>query len=102
MKSIIPQEEGTCFLCTRLNNDFRLYSKYDLECHHVFYGTANRKMSEKYGMKIMLCRDHHKFTKEAVHNNPINDDYCKKFAQKIFEKKYSHEKFMEVFGKSWL
>ena len=25
---------------------------YDLEEHHVFYGTANRKISEKYGLKV--------------------------------------------------
>lgn len=25
---------------------------YNLEEHHIFFGTANRKISEKYGLKV--------------------------------------------------
>ena len=41
MNSVL-QSEKECFVCgTNLN----------LHSHHIFFGTANRKLSEKYGMK---------------------------------------------------
>lgn len=51
MKSII-QKEKRCYIC----------GLYDVEEHHVFFGTANRKMSEKYGLKVYLCYEHHRGT----------------------------------------
>ena len=100
MKSIILQEEGTCWLCER-ETPGRYYGKGQLHKHHIFYGTANRRMSERYGMTVMLCYEHHE-GKNGVHSNPINDGYLKRYAQNVFEQKYSREKFIKVFGKSWL
>ena len=48
MKSIMePKGCKTCYACGR--------EGIDLEVHHIFYGTANRRLSEKYGLKVHLC-----------------------------------------------
>ena len=90
MKSILQSEKG-CWVCRRKNN---------LASHHVFFGTANRKKSEKYGLKVWLCYNCHT-GQNGVHFNPSLDKRLKMMAQEEFEKRYGHEKFMEEFGKNW-
>lgn len=92
MKSVI-QSEKECYVCK---------SKHGLQCHHIFFGTANRKQSEKYGLKVWLCRDHHTGN-VGVHFNKEFDTYVKKLAQVHFEKTHgSREDFRKIFGKSFL
>lgn len=102
--SIIKQDEGECWLCVRIDPDPKYHK--NLETHHVFYGTANRKLSDKYGCTVKLCPYHHQGdingSKDAVHQNLTYDLYLKRYTQKEFEKLYSHEKFIEIFGRSWL
>lgn len=105
MKSILQERNGECYICAYQGN----HRKHDyLECHHVFEGVANRKLSEKYGLKVYLCRHHHTGdvlgSKDAVHSKGMNDwdRVLKQTAQVAFETKYSHEKFMQVFGKNYL
>lgn len=51
MKSIIlGDKEKECYVC---------HSKYAVEEHHIFGGNADRNVSEKYGLKVHLCWDHH-------------------------------------------
>lgn len=92
MKSVI-QSDKCCFVCgTTLN----------LHCHHVFGGTANRKQSEKYGMKIWLCQEHHTGN-AGIHFNKEMDNYVKRIAQERFEALYgANTSFREVFGKNYL
>lgn len=97
-KSIMHnKEDGTCYLCMLLNHDYARRS--GLQEHHVEFGTAGRKLSEKYGMKVYLCLQHHTVGPEAVHNNKANSGLLQHDAQKAFEKKYSHEMWMQVFGR---
>lgn len=77
MKSII-QDEKNCFLCG---------SPYAEE-HHVFYGTANRKLSEQYGLKVWLCPTHHRHSKFGVHFNKKLDEELKAIAEKRFKETY--------------
>ena len=92
MKSIL-QTEDRCYLCHRTDN---------LDTHHVFFG-ANRKWSEKYGLTVKLCHNScHIFGKNAAHKNKQTDAMLKDMAQRKFEQMYSHEKFMEVFGRNYL
>ncbi|MDO5574400.1 MAG: hypothetical protein Q4G60_10550 [bacterium] len=102
-KSVFYQDDGQCYLCNLYGID--TYHT-DLEEHHIFGGTANRKKSEKYGLKVKLCRAHHtgdyQGYKEAVHFNGENDRVLKKIGQKKFEMTHSREKFIKEFGKSWL
>lgn len=70
--------------------------------HHVFYGTANRKKSEKWGMTIMLCPACHLDIKVGVHFNRNNDLILKKHFERKFIKIHSKELFRKEFGQSWL
>lgn len=93
MESII-QKEKECFVC---------HTIIGLHEHHIFYGTSNRKQSEKYGMKVWLCGYHHNLSNAGVHFNKDLDMHLKKLAQKHFEAKYGERNvFRNVFGKSYL
>ena len=87
-KSII-QVKRQCLICHNSN----------VEEHHCIYGTANRKLSEKYGLKVYLCPEHHRGTR-GVHgrDGKTLDTYLKQLAQSKFEEKESREKFRQIFG----
>lgn len=91
MKSIL-QSEKECYICHTL---------YDIEEHHVFMGTANRRKSEEYGLKVWLCHEHHTGD-SGVHFNKALDTKLKQMAQAEFEKTYTREEFIREFGKSYL
>ena len=73
----------------------------NLHSHHVF-GGANRKVSEKYGMKEDLCAKHHNMSDYSVHFNKDLDLMFKKKWQTWFEDKYGHELFMQLIGRNYL
>ena len=64
----------------------------------MIFGTSNRKNSEKYGLKVWLCRDHHCH----VHMNREAAINLIKIAQSKFEETHTREEFMAIFGKNWL
>lgn len=101
MKSIMhDKSDGTCYLCMLLHED---HSRKQTQEHHVFYGTANRKLSEKYGLKVYLCMEHHTYDggPEAVHRNNDIDTRLKEMAQIDFETKYPTLCFRAIFGKTY-
>lgn len=98
MKSIL-QEKKECYLCRYMYNSQRLHG---LESHHMIPGTANRRKSEQYGLKVWLCQEHHRNGVMAVHQNKALMDTLKTIAQREFEKKYSHENWMKEFGKNYM
>ena len=91
MKSII-QEEKRCYLCG---------STVGLESHHIFF-SALRPIADKYGLKVWLCAYHHRDQKHGAHGNREVDLFLKREAQKAFEKKHGHEKFMEIIKRNYL
>ena len=93
MKSII-QENKECYVC---KNTIGLHS------HHILYGTANRRMSELYGLKVWLCPKHHNMSDEGVHFNRELDLQLKKLAQEYYEANYGDRvDFRETFGRNYL
>ena len=98
-KSIMQRKDGTCYLCSKLNNGDWIQ---EVEEHHVMFGTADRKLSEHYGLKVYLCLGHHRNSSEAVHRNKRNDLILKRDAQEAFMKKYPDKDWMEVFGRNYL
>lgn len=92
MKSII-QTERECYVCG---------TTQDIHEHHIFEGTANRRQSEKYGMKIFLCGRHHNMSNQGIHFNKELDISVKQMAQEIFEETHTREEFREIYGKSYL
>ena len=100
-KSIMQDKEsGQCYLCRLLHNDYGI--KRIREEHHVMGGVANRKLSEKYGLKVYLDPDHHRHGPEAVHKNAEVAHLLKKEAQKAFKRTYPDLSFREIFGKNYL
>lgn len=94
------KDDRTCYLCIRLHNDYQKQNY--LQEHHVVFGTSNRKLSEKFGLKVYLCDAHHEHSKEAVHvNTEIRKMLCED-AQREFEKKYPELSFLKVFGKNYI
>lgn len=76
---------------------------YNLEEHHIFFGTANRKISEKYGLKVWLTTEEHRGT-YGVHGKygKLLDKQLKKVAQKKFEETHTREEFIKLIGKNYL
>ena len=89
--SIITSKMDRCFICGS-------YGKLDF--HHVM-NKADRKNSTKYGLVVPLCRECH-IGNNGVHMNRERNDALKRIAQLRFETKYSHDEWMEVFGRNYL
>lgn len=89
MSASIMQDERECFITG---------SQINLDRHHCFHG-IRRKAAEKYGCWIWLRHDLHM---ELHSQNPALDLMIKRACQERFEEIYSHEEFMDVFGKSYL
>lgn len=95
MSKSILQTDRECYLCGGQNI---------LDEHHVF-GAANRKKSEKYGLKVYLCHDScHIFGKNSVHQNAtVNNALQVKAQEKAMEHYgWSVDDFRNIFGKNYL
>lgn len=94
MKSIL-QTEKECYVCHTTQN---------LHEHHVCEGgtNGNRKMSEKYGLKIWLCAYHHNMSDEGIHFNKELDLQVKRMAQEVFEQTHTRAEWRQAFNKSYL
>ena len=93
MAKSIMQTEKRCYVCG---------TTYNLHDHHIFYGTANRKQSEKHGFKVFLCGRHHNLSNEGVHFNPDLDMRLKRECQAKFEETHSRDEFMKKKRKNYL
>ena len=69
--------------------------------HHIF-GAYNRNNSEKYGCWVYLCGKHHNLSDEGIHFNKEFNIKMKQYCQELFEEKYSHKEYIEIFGKNYL
>lgn len=92
MADSIMQKEDRCYLCGRQTG---------LETHHVLGGTANRRLSEKYGLKVRLCHNCHTGKGGAQYNQALNVR-LKQEAQEAFERIYTHDEWMTLFRKNYL
>ncbi len=93
MKSVIQgNEKGVCYLCGRCG---------PTEEHHIF-GGPNRKLSERYGLKVYLCSSCHRTGKQSVHRDRDIMLSLKQAGQTAFEKTYTRQDFMGLFGKNYL
>ena len=91
MKSIMHDGES-CYLCGRQTN---------LEWHHILGGWANRKLSQRYGLVVRLCKNCHTGDGGAQYERDLNR-MLKQEAQIEFEKRYGHEEWMSKFRKNYL
>lgn len=74
-----------------------------LHKHHIVFGTANRKVSDYFGLWVWVCADkHHEHGDESPHQNRkvalmLIDD-----AKKAFIERYGAERWREEFGKEFV
>lgn len=95
MRSIM-QDDDCCYICKKMG-----YHTYKwLEKHHCLHGTANRRLADKDGLVVYLCRHHHK----ALHNEGQWDKELQKEAQIRWMEYYerSVDEFRSRYGKSYL
>lgn len=88
----IFSEKKECFICG---------STQWLESHHIF-GGPNRKLSEKYGLKVNLCHYCHNEPPNGVHHNRERMEWLKQQGQKKFNEVYPDLDFRAIFGKNYL
>ena len=94
MKKSIISSKRECYICG--NTD-------EMHRHHVFYGTANRAVSEKYGCWVYLCAHHHNGGGYSVHQSRVLDEWLKRLTQRKWEELYGdREAFIRAFGRSYL
>ena len=93
MKSIL-QTKKRCFICSK---------EVNIQDHHIYFGNARRKISEKNGFKVWLCQEHHQGT-FGVHGAKGHelDLYLKKVCQIQYEKNHTREDFINLIGKNYL
>lgn len=102
MKSIMDTEDGKCYLCGRITGT---------ETHHIFSGTANRKLSDADGLTVELCHLCH----YRVHNGkqaPMLRYMLHLEGQTRYEEHYGpdlqaqgidpHEHFRRRYGRNYL
>lgn len=90
-QSVIVDDMDHCVVCWRERTAI----------HHIFYGTANRKLSDQDGYVIPLCHAHHT-GRDGIHFNKGLDEYWKQIAQRHYEKHHSRQSFIKRYGRSWL
>ena len=83
MRKSILQEEKCCWFCLSTQN---------LEYHHIFFGTANRKISDK----------HHTGSLNSVHRSVVMDLSLKRACQLKYEQTHSREDFIKLIGRNYL
>lgn len=91
IKSIIQQEKS-CYICK---------TTFNLHKHHIFFGTANRRLSESDGLTVYLCQNHHT-GKDGVHFNKSLDLELKQRAERAYLEKNNAtiEDFIKRYGKN--
>ena len=82
-----------CYICG---------SRKDGQVHEVYFGTANRQKSIKYGCCVCLCRYHHNGSNEGVHFDIDLDIQLKMQMQHKFKEVYPDLDFRKIFGRNYL
>ena len=95
MAKSILQTNKECYFCGSQNW---------LESHHVFNGNPNRTLSEKYGLKVWLCHEHHNEPPNGVHFNASINQWLKATTQQKAMEYYGWDvdTFRSKFGKNYI
>lgn len=95
-KPSILQDEKKCYITG--------YEGDGLDCHHIYFGTGNRRISDENGFWVWLRHDFH--IENSPNNTPHNDKkvdlWLKQDCQRKFEETHSREEFMELIGRNYL
>ena len=93
--SLLDTEYGECYIC---------HYECDTARHEIFYGTAARKLSKRYGLWVNLCPRCHRM----IHKDKESKEAVKliKAGKAAFLKAgHTEDDFIRIFGrgeiKSW-
>ena len=92
-KSIVEGDPSVCYVCG---------CSRGLQRHHIFGGNRNRTWSERYGLTVHLCYQHHLDSREGVHFNAELTKTLHKEGQRAFEREYPDKVFADIFGINYL
>lgn len=88
-----------------LSNDKKCYicgATYSLHRHHIFFGSANRKLSEQDGCWVYLCPAHHNGSNCSPHYNRKIDLWLKEECQIAWEGVYgTRQDFIKRYGRNY-
>lgn len=99
-KSII-QAEKECYICRRW---YAVKTTRGLEEHHILNGPL-RSFSERHGLKVWLCHQHHNEPGMSPHHNAACAQTLKAVAQAKYEEQNgpgAHAAWMDAVGKDYL
>lgn len=89
MTDSILQTEKECYVTG---------SRINLDLHHIYHG-PRRAAADRYGCWVWLRHDIHM----DLHSRGTGlDRRLKRECQEAFEAIHGHDRFMEIFGKSYL
>ena len=90
-KSIMYRSKEECFICRK---------QTALEEHHVWHGTANRRLSDKDGLTVYLCPECHR----RLHDKGIADKSLMAIGQAYWMMQYemTEDDFRKRYGRSLL
>ena len=94
--SVLQGKEKRCYITGRTDG---------LHKHHVFYGTSNRAVSDKYGFWVWLIPELHNMSDNGVHGKEGHelDIELKQACQRAVEADgHTREDFRALIGKSYL
>ena len=107
MESILKTDKNECFVCGKIGR---------MECHHIFFGSGRRPISDREGLIVYLCPNCHKGD-QGVHGKQGSKlNYTlKEIAQEAWEAKYketypyvnhaeeaAREAFIRMMGRNYL
>lgn len=87
----LNKREDGCYICGR----------FPTEEHHIMFGTQFRSLSEKWDVKVYLCKDHHTGFLGAHHNQTLNRR-LKELGQMDLDKRCGKNAFKKIFGRNYL
>ena len=75
-----------------------------LHRHHIYFGVANRKLSEKFGLWVWLRYDWHNMSDYGVHSDRALDLCLKREGQEKAMEHYGWgvDDFIKIFRRSYL
>ena len=94
--SVLQGKEKECYITGRTDR---------LHKHHIYFGTGNRAVSDKYGFWVWLIPELHNMSDDGVHgiNGKGLDLELKQACQRAFEADgHTREEFRRLIGKSYL
>lgn len=104
MARSIMQGTKECFLCRQQAIKAGYYTELSdkgLHRHHVIFGRGYRNLSEKYGLWVYLCYEHHEGPGGVHKNKEINVE-LRQQAERAFLREHGLSEWMQLFTRNYL